>query len=171
MVLEFKQTDVEQRGSRSDQLEAAMRDSRKLTKTVPEKETISESKNRIVFDGAKMRFENNHPMWSMEDGRLWPCPRVEVSDGETGKYLHPLGLGTDNTPQGRIHGAANRWEFRMALLNPIFFAFRGIDREVCPYPMGIFKPTGASVPIGAPLATNTSSTAATRSSRPGLTRR
>ena len=148
VVLEFKQTDVEQPGGRSGELDAEMRKARGHTKTVPEKETVSESKNRMVLDGAKMRIENNHPMWSMVDGKLWPCPRVEVTDGETGKHLYSLGLGTDDKPKGRVHGAADLMEFRQARLNPIFFAFRGIDPEVCPYPMAVFKPTGASVPIG-----------------------
>ncbi len=125
-----------------------MRQMRKLTKIVPEKETKSESKNRMVLDGAKMRVEVNHPMWSLVDGKLWPCPRVEVCDGETGRHLFTSGLGTDDKPKGRVHGAADLMEFRNARLNPIYFAFRGSDPEVCPYPMRVFNPTGASVPIG-----------------------
>jgi hypothetical protein len=147
VVLEFKLTTVDQPGSRSGQLDAVMRQAAGLTKTVPEKETTSESKNRMVLDGAKMRIEINHPMWSLAEGKLLPSPRVEVCDGEAGKYLYTLGIAGDGKPKGRVHGAADSADFRLTLLNPIYFAFRGTDREVCPYPIGVFKPTGATVPI------------------------
>jgi outer membrane lipoprotein-sorting protein len=146
VVLEFKQTEIEQPGNRSAGLIALQRD--ELAKIVPENETVSESKNRVVFDGVKMRFENNHPMWSLVDGKLRPSPRVEVDDGEMGKSLFPLGFPREDRPRGRVHGSAQRLELKLALLNTIYFAFRGADPERCPYPMPAFKPTGASLPIG-----------------------
>lgn len=145
--IRFTRTDVEQPGSRSAVLPAGF--ASVTAKGVPQEETSSTSKNRVVLDGRKMRFECNHPMWNMSTGKLEPSPRVAVDNEALGKLFFSTGVAGDGKPMGRIHPPADRMELSEATLNPILFTFRGGDRDICPYPLGAFKRTGVSVPFGA----------------------
>lgn len=142
----FTRTEVEQAGSRSAALPAGL--ASVVAKGVPKEETTSESRNRVLLCGRKMRFENNHPTWNMVTGKLEPGPRIAVDNGAVGKLFFSKGIGGDGKPMGRMHNSSDRIELNDPVLNPILFTYRGTDRDICPFPLGGFKRTGAVLPFG-----------------------
>jgi hypothetical protein len=72
-------------------------------KRIPEVETTESSDNVLVFDGVKVRYEDNHPRWRLPEGVLEPNVGVNVTDGEVGKAYYPNGIGRTGKPQGIIN--------------------------------------------------------------------
>jgi hypothetical protein len=144
-TIEYKRIDVETAGSRTSDISPNLKP---LVKNrVPDRQTTSESKNRVLLEGGKIRIEDNHPRWNVSKGLLVPTAVIAVADEETGKILFPSGLSGDQKPAGFLQGAGDRTEFSDACLNPILIHFRGIHPEVCPYPLTTVKPSGISLPI------------------------
>jgi hypothetical protein len=140
--MEFKRTDLEAIGSRS----ANLRGPTKPQSPVPDRETTTESVNRVILDGEKMRFENNHPLWHTK-GTLHQTSLIAVSNGIVSKTFRPKGILGDEAPSGMIRSAGDRLDLNEPVLVPVLLCFRGNHGEVCPYPITIAKATGVSLPV------------------------
>src|SRR5581483_6688000 len=73
-VVEFERVDVVAAGAESDSAPQPF----KPKNSVPDKETTLKSVNRLVFDGDKLRYEDNHPVWQMPNGELHENKHVSV---------------------------------------------------------------------------------------------
>src|SRR5947208_2849428 len=58
-------------------------------KPIPAQQTVLESKNRLIIDGRKFRFEDNHIVIQEMSGHLHLNSAVTVSDGQIHKVLRP----------------------------------------------------------------------------------
>jgi hypothetical protein len=141
--IEFKRIDTEAAGSRSGSVPTLF----KPKTAVPDRETTSESNNRFVMDGDKMRFEDNHPIWRMPAGTLHNTAMIAVSDGTLAKTLKPKGVVGAGTTTGTIREAVDRLDLSDPVLTPIILHFRGAHSEISPYPIATMKATGIRLPI------------------------
>lgn len=113
----------------------------------PEKDTTIESDNHLVIDGNKVRFENSHPIWSQAMGKFSQNQTISVTNGELSKVLYPNGMGTGTEITGIIRKDARETEIKAYLLVPLLMHFRGMDRDIAPFHVQVFK-KGGSLSIG-----------------------
>lgn len=71
----------------------------KSTKTL-DKDLILESTNRVVIQGTMTRFEGNHPVWHLADGKPLPDKRITVSNLNSSKSFYPNGFGGNTEVEG-----------------------------------------------------------------------
>src|SRR5262249_16682265 len=62
--VEFKRIQLYAKGSESEKAPSVV----KPKTTVPASDITLESINRLVIDGDKIRYENNHPLWKFPEG-------------------------------------------------------------------------------------------------------
>jgi hypothetical protein len=143
MLLEFKRTEIVSRGGMSEGQPPPF----KPKDPVPTEETKLESVNRLLVDGEKVRFENNHPTWHMPDGKLVHPRRIFFFDGSIPKRFYPEGMAGGGEPFGGIESSASQQEIMLFVLTPITMAVRGLNSSMCPYVYSEMKATGVTVPI------------------------
>jgi hypothetical protein len=148
VTIQFKRTDIEARGSRSASLPQAIS---KENSVVPDRETTTESINRVLLHADKMRFENNHPLWHLTRGTLQQTSSVAVSDGIIATTFRPRGPSGKEGPKGFIRGSGNRMNLTEPVLTPLLVTFRGAHAEINPYPVQMVKPTRIALPINGKL--------------------
>ncbi len=146
LVLEFKRVDFDPANGRTAGAPEAIKN-RVPGTGVPSRDTTSESTNRVLISGGKMRYENNHPNWFLPTGRLQYATKVTTYNGHVLKALLPKGFSGDEVGAGRIQPTSGAEGFRDPLLNPIMISFRGLDLEHCAYPATSMKATGMRVPV------------------------
>jgi hypothetical protein len=145
--LVLKQTEVFAKGGVSDRTPPPF----KSKAPVPAKETTLESINRLVLDGEKVRYEDNHPGWHMPSGEQHKRRVVSLFNGSVAKKYFPSGVSGKGNPVGTIDKDAWQDAMKSAVLTPITMAFRGLDLAISPYLIGDLKPSGITLPIdGAP---------------------
>jgi hypothetical protein len=114
---------------------------------VPPNDLTLESENRLLIDGMKYRFENNHPGWHMPGGELRRRSAVTLFDGDHKRSFYPTGAGGITGPRGVIAKVNSHPELRQFLLIPITLTFRGLEPAYAPYTINHLKPIGITLPI------------------------
>jgi hypothetical protein len=112
---------------------------------VPKEDTEIVSRNRLVIEGEKARFENNHPMFYVDGGELIRTSSVVVTDGETAKLYFPTGIGGRGQGQGIVWANAAPEGLRPPVLTPLTAHFRGLTPHVTPYPVDQLRPTSRTL--------------------------
>ena len=121
--------------------------------SIPKEKTVIESTNRIVFDGQKIRYEDNHPSWSRPGGVTPKGHAVYVVDGTLAKVYYPTGAGNEGHQTGFIDGEMRLPMFVGPQLQPIMWTFRGVTRGMTTEMIAGMKPSGQELQIdGAPAA-------------------
>jgi hypothetical protein len=111
-------------------------------KKIPEVETTESSDNVLVFDGVKVRYEDNHPRWRIPEGVLLQSISVNVTNGEIGKAYYPNGVGRTGKPQGFICDRAEADLIKSDQLLALTINLRGLDPSISPYLLMEAKRTG-----------------------------
>lgn len=142
-VFEFRRTEVTVAGGSSE----TFSDLANPKVLVPAKETTLVSTNRLVIDGDKVRFEDNHPIWHMPDGKLFQTRAVGVFNGTVANKFFPAGVSGRGDPVGVIEAEANPKMVRSYLLAPITMTLRGLNPAFNGYPVNELKATGVTLPI------------------------
>jgi hypothetical protein len=114
--------------------------------TVPDHEISSESINRLIIDGDKVRFENNHPMWYTTEGHLVDTTCVYVFNGSTSKTCY-WGMLKDGSAEGIIEPERTAGTMKSFVLFPFIATFRGLDASLSAFPYPNMKPAGVVIPI------------------------
>jgi hypothetical protein len=109
--------------------------------TIPPNDTTIESDNRLIIDGNRVRFENNHPQWQLPEGSLNRKPLISVANDKLGKVLFTQGIGSGSEVNGIVRPTARSDEVRHYMLVPLLMHFRGADSLLCPYPVESLKST------------------------------
>jgi hypothetical protein len=143
--IKFHIKEFEAKGSRS--ADAAVAPGGKAGLVIPAQDTTMESDNRLVLDGSKGRFENNHPMWHLPSGELTQKQTLSASNGELGKVFYPGGIGIGTEVQGILCRDARVMEIGIVYLTPILMHFRGADPATTPYHTSVIKNTGQKLPM------------------------
>jgi hypothetical protein len=87
IAVEYKRVEVTAAGSVSDGWPLA-----KPKDPVPAKETTLESVSRLVIDGERFRFEENHPAYSLMDGAIHRRSMVCTCNGSLSEVFFPRGV-------------------------------------------------------------------------------
>lgn len=118
---------------------------------LPANDLLAESINRLVIDGVKVRYEDNHPTWSnwyAPDGALRKRTTISTSDGTNAKLFFPKGLSGQGNPLGIIsRDALAKLMISQEVLSPITMTFRGLDIAFRHHPITLMKPSGNILPI------------------------
>jgi hypothetical protein len=147
LVVKYKRTEVIAKGGLSE----GGRPPFNPAVPVPSEETTLESTDRIVMDGEKLRYEDNHPAWDLRDAKFYQKSCVHVVNTSTGKAYYPNGIGSDGAPTGVLTGEARLIDIKSPVLTPITVMFRGWSPAISPYPVDDMKSSGIKLPIdGAP---------------------
>lgn len=101
----------------------------KSTKTL-DKDLILESTNRVVIQGTMTRFEGNHPVWHLADGKPLPDKRITVSNLNSSKSFYPNGFGGNTEVEGAFSKLSQNRELQRYYIHPITFTFRGLHRNI-----------------------------------------
>jgi hypothetical protein len=142
--MEFKETEVDAKGCISELAAAPF----KSKTPVPATETTFESINRLMMDGDKVRYENNHPLWELPTGKFLKRTSVNVFTGSLAKSFRPRGLSGDREPLGDFESAGTLPEMRSSYtLLPVTMTFRGLNPVACAYPIYDLKYSGNELPI------------------------
>ena len=97
--IKFHIKEFEAKGSHS--ADAAISPGGKAGLVIPAQDTTMESDNRLVLDAsAKVRFENNHPMWSLPGGELTQKQALSATNGELAKVFYPE-AGSESVPKSK----------------------------------------------------------------------
>lgn len=116
----------------------------------PPDDVTRESVNLLVLDGAKFRFEDNHPV-SPTGGR-WVNQRVvHAFDGSVTATLWPWGLSGSASPAGAVADGAPHVSVLPFPLAPLGQTLRALDPALNPYRRTLMGPTGNTLLLdGAP---------------------
>jgi hypothetical protein len=119
---------------------------------IPEKEMTVESINRLVLDGVKVRYEENHPSVRQYHAVLVERHSIHVFDGSLVKNLWPRGLsGEADHPLGQINADPHLSGLKFHVMDPFTIAVRSFHPLHRPSPFNGMKPSGESLMIdGAP---------------------
>jgi hypothetical protein len=143
--IEFKQVDFIPQGALSD----AQPKTYGYKAPWPAKDVITESINRLVIAGEKVRFEYNHPVhinWHSPDGRLTQVNSIAVYDGTVGKVYYPRGLVGQGNPTGQISNGRPP-SLQPGVLTPIAMTYRGVHSVLTYHPVTGLRPVGNTLPI------------------------
>jgi hypothetical protein len=143
--IEFKQREIIPRGGKSDENP----DLYGPKAPVPANETTCESINRLVFDGEKYRYEDNHPTWGtfhVPNPQTIKWSSISAFDGTTAKHFFERGIGFGNR-SGSIGQDPQVWTARPFSLDPITMAFRGLNSDLSWRVIPAMKPSGNTLPI------------------------
>lgn len=132
--IEFKRTEVIPKGWFTKEPKGAIPGPR------PEKDVTLESLNRIVVEGTKFRFEDNHPVRGILE--FVSC-RFECSfDGTFEKGWFQHGTRNQSVPTGWIKIGTREGILSEAAMRPIWLSVAIPYSEVLPYTITSWKPTG-----------------------------
>jgi hypothetical protein len=147
IALEFKCTEVTARGAISHEERAEPLPD--VPNAVPREESTRESTNRLVIDGKKARYEDNHIQVFSPDGTIVNGNRLILCDGTATTTFFPKGMGmTDGSPpSGIIDTMPGLESAKTSLLWPITMTYRAFDPQIISYPWAGILPTGASLVI------------------------
>ena len=143
--IEFRLTEVIPRGAISEK--ALGKRQSKNGAPFPAEETTIQSVNRLVIDGLRGRYEDNHPLLDYYPKRLVNKRSVSVTNGAMAKVFYPDGMGRDTTPFGSILNDARTRFIKSSVLAPITMTFRGLDRAMAPHSLANFTPSGTTLTI------------------------
>src|SRR5581483_12274979 len=76
------------------------------TNPVPAEEKTCQSTNRLILDGDKVRYENNHPLSDWPTSRVPYKSQIGVFDGLTSVLFRPQGHFGEG-PTGFVENAPN----------------------------------------------------------------
>src|SRR5262245_15502342 len=93
LEVEIKVKEFQARGSVSEDDPVLKARPSPTPMVIPAVDTTVESTNRLVIDGVKVRYENNHPLWHIRTGELHPTAKISASNGQVSKIFLPRGLG------------------------------------------------------------------------------
>jgi hypothetical protein len=149
-AIEYKQTDVVSPGAMSD-TSASLTSAPK--EPVPSRELTLTSVNRLVVDGGKVRFENNHPIFQLPQGEVVEKGIVYLFDGTLSNQFFPKGLGTssnphNDVPQGVIKSHPIPAGIRLYETAPIFCDFRGLIPTMAAWAYSDFKASTVALSVG-----------------------
>lgn len=117
----------------------------------PAERLALDSTNRLLFDGNRIRHEDNHPLPDERSLRFEPNQGLSVTDGKLKKYFyHPKG---DVSRQASVAKIANPRQDSVAdfdVYMPLHMAARGYDNPGCraAYTFKKLKPSGPGLVIG-----------------------
>jgi hypothetical protein len=115
------------------------------TGTYPKERKTFESVNRLVFDGNKIRFEDNHPIPNASTMDWVTSKCVYVSDGECVKFYQgpAQGLARENCV-AKVSTVQTESVAGFRIYTPIHLACRGYHNPSCRTALtfGQLKPTG-----------------------------
>jgi hypothetical protein len=111
-------------------------------KPIPAAETRAVSANVLTFDGVKVRYETDHPLWRMPEGELIRKPRLSVANTDYAKAYYAEGIGNDSDRVGYINEQAEAMHVKDIRLLPLALSFRGLDPLVSGYSPRDAQPTG-----------------------------
>jgi hypothetical protein len=140
--VKFKETELLANGAISENSRSKI----KPTAPVPAEDMIIESMNRLVIDGDKLRFENNHPSWRDRGKSLYHRTQISVFDGSRTTDFFPKNLTGDGTPIAVYH-ERSRYPELWFYLTPLPLAVRGVDSRFSQYSLGTLKPAAGSLAI------------------------
>src|SRR5271154_5163678 len=113
---------------------------------VPADDTTIESINRIVFDGDKVRLEDQHPTWALPSGKKNQREMTIVFDGTLGKLLcYPdgvKGVRPGSSPSAALSQDVPDW-VGLPAASPLGYTLRPFAAGVVARTLDQFKSTGA----------------------------
>jgi hypothetical protein len=115
-----------------------------LNEPFPDHETTVESKNRLLIDGDKVRYEENHVHFFKPGRDVIQLKKVYVYDGSATTTLFPPLTG-DGVPSGVINTADQ--DFTSPVLDPIGHTFRPMNRLLFSLPIAAMQRSGATLSI------------------------
>jgi hypothetical protein len=139
--IEFRQTEV-----LSSEEAAARLSGKKAIPFIAEKDRSIKSVNRLVIDGIRIRYEDNHPAWGPAL-KAMSKRVITVFNGASQKRILPEGFGMNGKPLGTIKQDARHWDGGPLILSPITVAFRGLDRKVTSPSIADLEHSGATLRI------------------------
>ena len=124
-------------------------------KPFPAQQTTAEAEDRLVFDGEKVRYDNNLPNFDGRTGGLSTTIERSASDGITGRvYKVPREGHSRPASYGILQHARSVMTWRSTLLLPVFFWCRANDFTHAPFDIASdFAPTAARTPFKGLLLT------------------
>jgi hypothetical protein len=145
--VEFKQTEVAAPGSYMDP-----RDHPNAAQILlPAKKTTFDSINRLVLDGEKLRYEDNHYWTFRLNGQLSRSQSVTAFDGIETRRLWPHSFTGDESPTGTFHKRSPQEALQTDALAPIILAFRGPGSATSPGRCTRMQATGKTTVIDGTL--------------------
>jgi hypothetical protein len=139
--IEFKRTQVYAKRATS---ETAVNP---LKPDLPPSETTLESTNRLVLDGEKFRYENNHPYWGRPGRKLHQQTKVSVFNGSLASTFLPRGISGEGEPLGLVETGSLHSDLKCYELAPILTTFRGLNPAMSSDPVTDMKPSGRTLLI------------------------
>jgi len=115
---------------------------------VPPDDITFESNNRLIFDGARYRIDNNHfvMLFGIGTNRVIQVPLWTASDGTVTKSLWREGM-PNSGPWGTINGVDDKMDLKIPDLDPVWMCLRWDDSSFVPQVVGTYKPSGSSKEI------------------------
>ncbi len=118
---------------------------------LPPADATLESVNRLVLDGNRVRFEDNHPTWEVRTGQINRTPRLRVRDDTVSVSFRPTDPGGKSDPRGTIYPPSVVPDLALWTVAPLMMAFRGADEQLSRVVVSNFKPAGAKLMIDGTL--------------------
>jgi hypothetical protein len=116
---------------------------------VPAQQTSRESKNRLVISGNRIRYENNHPILTLQTNGWSENIDLSVSDGSRQKKYHGPVSGANRKNSYGILASPSRGRIAHDTLQlPMMLAARGYDGDLSliTYSGGL-RPTGETLQV------------------------
>jgi hypothetical protein len=148
LVVEFEVKEFTAKGQLSGILPMPGKAAPKL---MPKQDTEATSRNKWILKGRMARFENNHPIWSLENGELLRSSSVTMTDGEEGALFLPSGVDGKSDSRGFIWGSVSPEGLCLPFLTPLSTHFRGNARYITPYPFDELSRTGRVATVSGTL--------------------
>ncbi|MFO0808022.1 MAG: hypothetical protein U0746_05325 [Gemmataceae bacterium] len=114
---------------------------------IPKEDTTLESVNRLVIDGNRVRYEDNHPLWSTARPQPSQGHHIRIHVRGQRSFLPSKGVSGDAPPTGVIDHPGVAVELRRWNVAPLIMAFRGDDRVLSRILVRELQETGRSLPI------------------------
>ncbi len=96
----------------------------------PKERTTITSTNRLIYDGKRMRYENNHPIFDERSRRWEAVHTIQVTNGEEARSVFgPVSGYSAETSYGKIGRSSQMAVGAIARLLPLNMFFRGYDNS------------------------------------------
>ncbi|HYT94680.1 MAG TPA: hypothetical protein VEL76_38545 [Gemmataceae bacterium] len=143
LELKFKRTEVIAKGG------VSARDPPPLRPKfpVPDQETTLAATNRLVLDGLKFRYEDNHPVFVFPEARLHKHAAITWYDGSVSRELMPNEIKKGMGQFGTIHGSGRANDLKGIELLPLLLTFRPVHPLLGNSRFSTLKPSGVTLPI------------------------
>jgi hypothetical protein len=115
----------------------------------PAERTSRQSKNRLVISGDRIRYENNHPILTLQTNGWSENIELSVSDGTRQKKYHgPVSGANRKNSYGLLASPSRGMIAQDTLQLPMMLAARGYDGELSlvTYSRGL-RPTGDALQV------------------------